>query len=72
MSAKAIYESTAKELLYKHVKAAKVAHTPSIIIDSETKWSDVEQKNSWLSSQVSEFVSFYHASLIRRCKTLPK
>ena len=53
MSAKAIYESKAKELLFKYVKSSSLSRPSSVVIDSESNWQELEEKNAWLTSEVS-------------------
>ena len=56
MSAKAIYEANAKDIVYRHVKCPSLARQDYVVITKDTDWNTLQTKHSWLS-QVCLFFS---------------
>lgn len=56
MSAKAVTEATAKNLLSKHLKTPQLKNRFKFVsVKGTSDWAEIIQSNVWLSTEVSEF-----------------
>lgn len=57
MSAKAIYEYSGKELIYKHLQCNKLIQNPFVTVNLDSNWDNLTAKNPWLTQQVIKFLA---------------